>query len=391
MERHHLTLEEMNRVVGLLEGGMRQVDAAERMGVSQSVISRLWRRFRTTGNPAENHPGRGRCTTAIQDRFLVLTARRQPTITAPELDMEFQRAHNLTIGRDTVRNRLHEADLHSRRPIRCPPLSRGNRAARLNWCREFQNWGVNEWSTILFTDESRFGYHPDSRRIRLWRRSGNLERLRHVQEVHRYRGGTIMVWGGISIGRRTELVFPDGFLRAQQYLENILQPIVQPYAEAVGENFHLMHDNARPHTARIVTQWLDNEGIDVLQWPTQSPDLNPIEHVWNMLQRRITPNMGNVQNVLEFRELLTAEWTNLNQEDLNNLILSMNRRCRAKGSATLGAALDLVEAVIKNMESGRHVVDLFADLQKAFDTVDHKKLLEKLYNMGARGPAIDLT
>lgn len=114
MERHHLPLAEMNRAVGLLQGGMQQNDIALRLGVSQSVISRLWRRFRETGSPAEQHPGRGRATTAVHDRFLVLTARRQPTITAPELVNVLQQTHQVTIGRDTVRNRLHEADLHNR-------------------------------------------------------------------------------------------------------------------------------------------------------------------------------------------------------------------------------------------------------------------------------------
>lgn len=260
---------------------------------------------------------------------MVLTARRQPTITAPELVTELQRAHNIIVSRDTVRNRLHEATLHSRRPLRCPPLSRGNRGARLDWCRDFQNWDENDWATVLFTDESRFGFHPDSRRTRVWRRSGNMERLRHVQEVHTYRGGTVMVCGGIMIGGRTELIFPDGFLTAQQYLDNILQSIVRPWAGAVGENFRLMHDNTRPHVARIVTKWLTSEGIEVLPWAAQSPDLNPIEHVSDMLQRRITPNMGNIQNDFRFRELLTAEWADLPQEDIDNVILSMNNRCRA--------------------------------------------------------------
>lgn len=329
MERYHLTLDEMNRAVGQFQAGMRQTEIADQMNVSQSVISRLWRRFRDTGSPAERHQGRGRCTTAAQDRFLILTARRQPTITAPELVTDLQRAHNITIGRDTVRNRLHKANLHNRRPIRCQPLSRGNRAARLDWCQQYQNWGANNWATVLFTDESRFGFHPDSRRTRVWRRSGNVERLQHVQEVYTYRGGTVMVWGGITIGGRTEPIFPNGFLRAQQYLNTILEPIVRPWAGAVGQNFHLMHDNARPHIAANVTNWLTNEGIEVLPWPAQSPDLNPIEHVWDMLQRRITPYMGNIHDRFRFRELLTQEWEQLPQADIDNVILSINNRCRA--------------------------------------------------------------
>ncbi|KAG5897011.1 hypothetical protein JTB14_010763 [Gonioctena quinquepunctata] len=157
----------MNRVVCLVQAGMRQIDAAKQMGVSQSVISRLWRRFRESGSPAENPPGRGRCTTAVQDRFFILTARRQLTIPAPELVADLQRAHNLTIWRDTVRNRLHEGNLHSRRPLRCPSLSRRNRPFKM--AQDFQNWDAKEWVTVSFTDKSRFEFHPDSQRTRVSR------------------------------------------------------------------------------------------------------------------------------------------------------------------------------------------------------------------------------
>ncbi|KAI4465082.1 homeobox-like domain superfamily [Holotrichia oblita] len=104
MERQHLTLDEMNRAVGLLQAGVQQTQLAEQLGVSQSVVSRLWRRFRDTGSPAEQRPGRGRSTTAAQDGYLVLTARRQPTITAPELVNDIQRGHNVTIGSSTMRH-----------------------------------------------------------------------------------------------------------------------------------------------------------------------------------------------------------------------------------------------------------------------------------------------
>ncbi|KAG5878816.1 hypothetical protein JTB14_032443 [Gonioctena quinquepunctata] len=92
----------------------------------------------------------------------------------------------------TISVKAWVANLHFRRPLRCPPLPRGNRAAGLEWAQEFQNWDANEWATVLFTDESRFRFHPDSHRTRLWRRPGKAERLRHVQEVHTYRGGTLM-------------------------------------------------------------------------------------------------------------------------------------------------------------------------------------------------------
>lgn len=336
MNRNHLTRDQMLRAVGMLENGARQNDVAEAFQTTQSVISRLWARYREHGDVSERHPGPSRITTPAQDRFLSQMARRNPRITAPELMNRFRETHNVQISESTIRNRLHESGLRSRRPLRCQPLSRGNRAARLNWVTDHENWTENQWAPVLFTDESRFGLHPDSRRVRVWRETGLEAVLENVREVHSYRGGTVMVWAGIRLGGRTNLILLENFLTAQRYMEEILRPVVLPQATVVGPRFILMHDNARPHVARIVTDFLQEQEITVLPWPAQSPDLNPIEHAWDMLQRRVLRVHQNFENRAQLFTALSDAWDALPQNELDNLILSMGRRCRAVRNARGG-------------------------------------------------------
>jgi len=110
-----------------------------------------------------------------------------------------------------------------------------------------------------------------------------------VAEHDRYGGGLVMVWAGISLRGRTHLyVIENGSLTGVSYRDEILHNIVRPYAGATGPDFILMDDNARPHTARVVEQYLQAETIDCIDWPARSPDINPIEHAWDLLQAAVS-------------------------------------------------------------------------------------------------------
>nr|XP_033491379.1 tripartite motif-containing protein 16-like protein [Epinephelus lanceolatus] len=138
-----------------------------------------------------------------------------------------------------------------------------------------------------------------------------------------------MVWGGISLGGRTALhVLARGSLTAIRYRDEILRPIVRPYAGAVGPGFLLMQDNARPHVAGVCQQFLQDEGIDAMDWPARSPDLNPIEHIWDIMSRSIHQRHVAPQTVQELADALVQVWEEIPQETIRHLIRSMPRRCR---------------------------------------------------------------
>ena len=329
MPRRSITLFNRARIIALIQEGLTQTAVANRLGVNQSDVPRGWRRYQQTHSVSDRlWTGRPRSTTAAQDRFVMITATRRPMSTATELRADLRRASGVQVSTQTIRNRLHTRALHARRPLRRVHLLDRHRAARQTWAQEHHGWGLAEWRQMLFTDETRIALHPDSRRKRVWRRKGSRARLQHVQEVRAFRGGSVMFWAGIMLGRRTPLVPLDGILTGQRYILEVLQPIVRPFRAEFGDQFILLDDNARPHRAEVVQNFLQQSDIARMQWPAMSPDMNCIEHAWDMLKRAIAQRPHPPITLQDVIEAAIEEWDRIPQDVLDNLIRGMPRRVR---------------------------------------------------------------
>ncbi|GFV14127.1 transposable element Tcb2 transposase [Trichonephila clavipes] len=282
-----------------------------------------------TGN-AGRRPGqdRRRATTPNEDRYLVLTGRRHRNMNATLLQQHLRSATGTTVSTQTVRNRLHGVGLHAHRPMVCVRLTSRHRRDRREWAIEHVNWKRNEWSNVLFSDESRFSVYPDNRCIFIWRDRGSRNNSAFAHESARFGGGGVLVFDGISIDGRTDLyIIRDGPLTARRYRDEIIRPIVVPYAAAIGDDFILLDDNCRPHRANLVEDFLFEEGIVRMEWPGCSPDMNPIELVWDALGRRVADLQPPPQSLQELERALLEEWDRIPQLVINSIIDSMPQRC----------------------------------------------------------------
>ncbi|GFY13950.1 transposable element Tcb1 transposase [Trichonephila clavipes] len=208
-----------------------------------------------------------RVTAPNEDRYLAVTAQRNRRSTASDLSRQLSSATGTTVSRQTMYRRLGHIGLYARRPGRCVLLTATHCRPRLTWSREHALWTPQQWSCVMFSDESRFSLQSDSRRTLIWAAPGTRYYQENSIERHRYGGAGLLVWGGIILGSRTDLHVQSVTMTGHICWDVILEQHVRLFRGTMGAEFLFMDDNARPHRANIVDECLQSEDITRMDWP----------------------------------------------------------------------------------------------------------------------------
>ncbi|UYV81702.1 hypothetical protein LAZ67_20002054 [Cordylochernes scorpioides] len=329
--------------IGLKRAGwsIRRIAADTHLGAS--TVHRLWRRWLEQGNVAiYRNVGATRVTSARVDRRILRQAVAAPQATCTAILQHVQDTLDHSISTRTISRRLVANGLHSCRPLRRLPLTPLNRRQRLEWCRARSTW-MTEWHRVVFSDESRFCLSSDSRCVRVWRRRGERSNPAAIVERPTVRQRGIMVWGAIAYDSRSPLLRIQGTMTAQRYVDDVLRPVTLPYLQGVPNALY-QQDNARPHTARISQQALKD--VQMLPWPLYSPDLSPIEHVWDIIGRRLHA-LPQPRSEDELWQMVEREWRAIPQDAIRTLIDSLPRRVAACIAVRVTKDLDMIRTSSK--------------------------------------------
>lgn len=299
----------------LWEKGIR--DAAEiqrRTNLPRSTIYYNISKLKKTGTTVhKKRSGRPKKITPEASNAIGQIVRRNPTISTRTLANKIIQK-GVYVSHVTISQHLANHGFKKKLPLATPMLTKAHKAKRVEWARNHIN---DNWNKTLFTDETSFWLFRNT--VERWYKG-----TRPVRRIPKDRT-RINAWGGICIKGKTSLhCFRDNMTGAS-YVD-IIREHLPEVDELFGKRWRFLQDNDPKHTSKIAKEFLQANVPTIVDWPSNSPDINPIENLWSIIKRGV--EIRQPQNIEELDRFMVEEWEKVSKSIIVNLIMSMSERCQ---------------------------------------------------------------
>jgi hypothetical protein len=316
----------MGRGTRLSQYERGQIDARVAAGDDVPTISKALNRSRKVvknyiENPEtygqKNPGGRPRKLSKRDVRHIVQHASNKRTSA-----MDVKRSLQLDASKSTVLRAMRGSKvLQHRRMRKEPRLTETHKVNRVECASSWLEHGF-DWSKVVFSDEKKFNLDGPDGFAYYWH---DLRKEKTIFSKRVQGGGSVMLWGcfGMNGGR---LAVVSGRMNAEDYTE-LLETELLPFGvDLGGENWVFQQDNASIHDANYTHQWMLDNGIQVLPWPSCSPDLNPMENAWGILVRAVYSDGRQYESVAQLKAAIERAWSDMDILVLQKMILKMRKR-----------------------------------------------------------------
>ena len=333
MGQTHLSIIQKERLLTLfraLKTYDKTLREAHKQGihVSRSGLQKIILSYKKRGTLERRRgSGRPRKTNRAQDKQLRLMARRHRLSDLRNLARSWSVSVETVVSSKTVSRRLKEAGLARRPAIRKPALNAGQKERRAAFAATYKPRPLSFWKRVKFSDEKIFSSENDAIRVLVTRRSDESHHPSCFVGSHKY-GLRAHVWALIGWDGVGPIRLVEGTLRSENYVEQIIFDLPDQLRIScwAGQPRAIFQQDLAPaHRARNTMNFLAASGVRLLDWPGNSPDLNPIEHVWNHVARRVRAR-GRPNTRAQLWQWVQEEWHATPLGVVRSLILSMPRR-----------------------------------------------------------------
>jgi transposase len=337
-----LSNEQKAQAVAFQTAGWKSGKIAKELGVHRTTIARLLTKFNKTGSyERKRGSGRPKKLSKRNIRYLkkLVYEDRRGNLS------DFMKGMAIKVHVNTLRTYLHSVGLHCRVARKKPFLTPRHIAKRLEFAKKHVGWTKEQWRKVLWTDEASFERGKAARSHHAWRTVAEKHSLACLVPTFRSNRISVMIWGGITHGKKTELgVFKrteqngrKARITAQAYVDQIYKGPLDRFWND-GDDMLLMEDGAPIHRSLAPKKWLADKNIKKLEWPAMSPDLNPIENLWYTMKVKVHKASSPYMRIELFTKSIVKCWNEIPQEKIDRLIDSMPERIKAvikaKGMST---------------------------------------------------------
>ena len=178
------------------------------------------------------------------------------------------------------------------------------------WAKAHKHWTVENWRSVIFSDESKFNLFGSDGRRWCWRKPGEEFDERYVRKEVKHGGGNVMVWACITANGLGRIVRIEGTMDGPLYTQILNEDLIGTLndLEINKKDIYFQQDNDPKHTSKVAQGWFKKKRLDVLDWAPSSPDMNIIEHVWDYLDRRVRTRSPLPRNCDDLWMALQEEW-----------------------------------------------------------------------------------
>jgi len=327
-----------NNIISQLLSGTSVKQIKVSTGVSTSTISHI--RSQYCPNLPKNPPGRPCKLTAANVRHALHLISSQKAENAVQVTKVLQNITNQSLSSNTVRRQLKKAGMKAAVKRKRPLLKKRHREARLDFSLAHKDWTVEDWKRVVWSDETKINRLGSDGRKWVWKKPGEGLNDRLVEGTVKFGGGNLMMWGCMVWEGPGFACKIDGKMDGDLYIKIMQDELGESlaYYNRRPQDVIFQQDNDPKHTCKKAKEYFQKQDYQVLLWPAQSPDLNPIEHLWFHLKKKLGEYETQPKGILELWERVQKEWDQIEPAVCQNLIESMPRRVsavlKAKGGYT---------------------------------------------------------